>query len=190
MPYPTTTSNNSALFSGGVKKVAATPTGSQLAGTVLPDLDNTYNLGSASLRLATLYGVTFSGNAVTANYADLAEKYTCKDQVIPGQVILISRDDNYDCELSKEFCSTRILGVVSTNPAFIMNEECSGPVICRVGKVPCFVKGPVNKGDLLISDFNGVACAMPIFIQTPGVILGRANQTIKDNITQLIEIIM
>ena len=51
---------------------------------------------------------------------------------------------------------SKVAGVVSTNPGFIMNTELSGNRVCIAlqGRVPCKVIGPVSKGDLLTTSMQ------------------------------------
>ena len=46
---------------------------------------------------------------------------------------------------------TRAAGVVTTNPAYVMNQEQTGIKVCiaLAGRVPCKVVGRVKKGDML-----------------------------------------
>jgi hypothetical protein len=97
------------------------------------------------------------GQASSALYSDLAENYTCHSDFQIGDVILVSPTIGTDVEVSHEVASSRVLGVVSENPGFLMNSECEGVTVARVGKVPCRVEGPVRKGDRLISSFEGRA---------------------------------
>jgi hypothetical protein len=58
-------------------------------------------------------------------------------------------------------CS-RVAGVVSTAPAYIMNSELEADHVATVaftGRVPCKVVGEVRKGDLMVSAGNGAARA-------------------------------
>ena len=49
-------------------------------------------------------------------------------------------------------------GVVSTDPAYLMNSEAEGVAVALRGRIPCKVAGVVNKGDVLItSDTPGHA---------------------------------
>jgi hypothetical protein len=141
----------------------------------------------------------FSANEINAisakaRYADLAERYTCKQKDLPiGTVVLVSEDDRFDCEMSNEICSTRVLGVVSEAPAYLMNNDIDGPAIARVGKVKCLVDGPVKKGTMLVSGMDGIAMPVDIVnIKTCfcGKVVGKANQTITTESIELIEIIM
>jgi hypothetical protein len=53
---------------------------------------------------------------------------------------------------------TRVAGVVSTNPAYIMNEGAGGVAVALQGRVPCQVTGIVKRGDLMVtSPIPGVA---------------------------------
>ena len=71
--------------------------------------------------------------------------------------------------------STKIAGVVSTNPGFIMNDgdlqETSIPVALQ-GRVPTKVVGKICKGDMMISAGNGyaVSCSSPVI----GSVIGKA----------------
>jgi hypothetical protein len=52
----------------------------------------------------------------------------------------------------------RAIGVISANPAYLMNDSIKGQAVALKGRVPVLVQGAVNKGDRLISTQNlGVA---------------------------------
>ena len=56
----------------------------------------------------------------------------------------------------------KVAGVVSTNPAYLMNSDAEGAVaIALQGRVPCKVKGKVAKGDMMVSAGDGMAMAHP-----------------------------
>jgi hypothetical protein len=55
--------------------------------------------------------------------------------------------------------SQRVLGVVSTNPAFLMNDEAPGQAIALRGRVPTQVVGPIRKGQPLVSMPDGHAAS-------------------------------
>jgi hypothetical protein len=49
---------------------------------------------------------------------------------------------------------TKVAGVVSTNPSYIMNGGLEAEHVATValtGRVPCMVIGPVRKGDLMVA---------------------------------------
>ena len=53
--------------------------------------------------------------------------------------------------------SSYIAGVISTEPAFLMNNAADGQEIALVGRVPVLVDGEVNKGDAVFAANGGVA---------------------------------
>jgi hypothetical protein len=69
----------------------------------------------------------------------------------------------------------RIAGVVSTDPAHLMNSAINGeyPVpVALTGRVPTYVLGPVSKGDMMVAAGNGraMACSTPAI----GSVIGKA----------------
>jgi hypothetical protein len=57
---------------------------------------------------------------------------------------------------------TRVAGVVSTNPSYLMNSAQTGEHVIAValtGRVPCRVTGRVRKGDMMVSAGDGRARA-------------------------------
>ena len=115
------------------------------------DTGFTYNPNSG-----TLTSTIFSGTATTAQYADLAEKYTCDSSYLPGTVLTVSTDE--DSELTEaDQNSQYIAGVVSTDPAFLMNSGAEGQAIALVGRVPVRIIGSVNKGQPVFAFDNGTA---------------------------------
>lgn len=99
----------------------------------------------------------FQGTATSALYADLAEKYVADDDYDEGTVLEIGGD--YEVTVAAEN-SRKIAGVVSKNPAYLMNNNCTGKnvaVVALTGRVKCKVKGPVKKGDMLVSAGGGAA---------------------------------
>ncbi len=104
----------------------------------------------------TLGATTFSGVATSAQYADLAEKYTCDSSYLPGTVVTVSSED--DAELTIANGSTQyIAGVVSTDPAFLMNSGSDGQAIALVGRVPVRIMNAVQKGQAVFATDNGIA---------------------------------
>ena len=122
----------------------------------------TYNIGSGSVRFGTMYANTFNGTATAAQYADLAERYESDKALEPGTVVCFGGDK--EVMACAEASHHAVAGVVSTNPAHLMNSEAGSdethPAIALAGRVPVKVIGPVNKGDLLVSsDVEGRAKA-------------------------------
>jgi hypothetical protein len=101
-----------------------------------------------------LYAALFQGTATAARYADLAEKYLADAEYEPGTVMVIGGEQ----EVTACNAGQRAIGVISTNPAFMMNKDLDGGVyVALKGRVPVKVNGPVKKGDQLVADNNGAA---------------------------------
>lgn len=98
----------------------------------------------------------FDGTATAAQYADLAEKYLPDADYEVGTVMVIGGEK----EITASTWGQRAIGVISANPAFMMNKDLEGGVyVALKGRVPVKVSGAVKKGDRLIASNNGVATA-------------------------------
>lgn len=107
-----------------------------------------------------LHATEFHGVATSAQYADLAEKYVADSKIEPGTVVDFGGE--FEVTTGSADMSTRIAGVISTAPAYVMNSKCQGKYVVAValqGRVPVKVIGPVRKGDMLVSAGNGYARA-------------------------------
>lgn len=98
----------------------------------------------------------FNGTATAARYADLAEKYLADKEYVPGTVVMIGGEK----EVTASDVNTRAVGVVSADPAFMMNKDLEGGIyIALKGRVPCKAYGAVAKGDRLVAGPAGTAMA-------------------------------
>lgn len=128
-----------------------------------------------------------SGSTLQATYADLAECYQADAQYAPGTVL--SFGGEFEVTIAED--STRkVAGVVSTDPAFLLNRELTGPNVVRLalqGRVPCKVRGKVEKGDMMIAAGGGFARASyhPIL----GSVIGKALEDF-DGIEGVIEVVV
>ena len=105
---------------------------------------------------ASITANIFNGTATAARYADLAEKYLADQEYETGTVVVIGGN----AEVTACTAGKRAIGVVSANPAYMMNSELEGGTyIALKGRVPVKVTGAVNKGDMLIAGDNGTAIA-------------------------------
>ena len=101
-----------------------------------------------------LFAVLFDGTATAARYADLAEKYLPDAEYEVGTVMMIGGDK----EVTASKWGKRAIGVISSNPAFMMNKDLEGGVyVALKGRVPVKVIGRIRKGDDLIAADNGCA---------------------------------
>ena len=101
---------------------------------------------------STLKATTFNGNATTANFADLAEKYVGDEAYEPGTVLVFGGDNEVTTTDTKG--DRKVAGVVSTDPAYLMNNQLEGDTVVDLalsGRVPCNVIGTVAKGDMLVT---------------------------------------
>jgi hypothetical protein len=93
-----------------------------------------------------------------------------------------------------DYASTRIAGVVSTNPALIMNsgEKSDTAVeVALLGRIPCRVVGKINRGDLLCSSrLRGVATKLHDNLYKPGSIIGKSLQDFDSDTEGTIEILV
>ena len=141
----------------------------------------TFDIGSSSVKFGTMYANTFNGTATAAQYADLAERYASEEVLEPGTVVEFGGEK--EIVASEDENSHRVAGVVSTNPAHLMNADAgdddSHPAIALAGRVPVKVVGPVYKGDLLVtSGRKGLAKANNVALA--GSILGKAMEDVGD----------
>jgi hypothetical protein len=116
-----------------------------------------------------------TATATSARYADLAEKYLADADYEPGTVL--SFGGNNEVTITTSEADRRIVGVVTTNPSYVMNAGLEGEYVATValiGRVPTKVVGTVRKGDFMVSADNGhaQACAEP----TLGTVIGKAVQ--------------
>ena len=93
------------------------------------------------------------GSTLQATYADLAERYAADAVYEPGTVLMHGGPN--EVTLATIHATTAIAGIVSTNPAYMMNSAAGNsethPYIALKGRVPCKVIGPVRKGELLVA---------------------------------------
>lgn len=91
----------------------------------------------------------FHGEATAARYADLAEIYTADKVYSAGTVVKLGGD----AEITETTTQgdKDVFGVISTQPAFLMNAEADGLPVVMSGKAPVKVEGAVAKGERLIS---------------------------------------
>lgn len=108
--------------------------------------------------LGNITANVFNGTATAARYADLAEKYLADKDYEAGTVVSVCEHGEHEVEACQ--WGQRAIGVVSTNPAFMMNKDLEGGTyIALKGRVPCKVSGSVKKGQRLVAGNDGTAVA-------------------------------
>jgi hypothetical protein len=162
---------NLSVNIGGSQATALTLDGA--TGKLIPGADNVYDLGTASLRFKTIYGVSTS-----ALYADLAERFAADAEYPAGTVMSMGGIAEVTACLT-DACED-VFGVISTNAAYLMNagagENATHPAIAVQGRVPVRVIGFISKGDRLVSAGNGLARAALKSELTAFNVIGRSLQ--------------
>lgn len=130
-----------------------------------------------------LNAVLFQGTATSARYADLAEKYTTPRDLPVGTAVAVCGHEDHEVEPAS--ASQMCIGVVSAEPAYLMNSEAEGQAIGLKGRVPVRVEGPVKKGQAVYAWAEGVCRT----IETTGLV-GIALESSDDNSEKLIECVL
>jgi hypothetical protein len=126
----------------------------------VPSANAASSLGTSATRWNFVYGVNGNFLSVNANYADLAENYLSDAEYLPGTVLMFGGEQEVT-ECNHDMC-TKVAGVVSTNPGYLMNQGLEGEYtveLALTGRVPTKVTGTVRKGDMMVSAGNGRARA-------------------------------
>lgn len=121
-------------------------------GWIVPTSNTTQNLGTTTSWWGTFYGVS-----TQARYADLAENYLADLNYEPGTVLAFGGAKEVTIAGEE---TARVAGIVSTNPAHLMNGALKGSDVVALalqGRVPCRVIGPIRKGDMMVSAGYGYA---------------------------------
>jgi hypothetical protein len=167
--------------------IILTPTGT---GTVIvnKDITNGQANGVGNIGSTTGYFNTVFAKATSAQYADLAEWYEADAHYPPGTVLVFGGDKEVTQAIGIN--DVRVAGVVSTNPAHIMNSGLKAQHVAAValtGRVPTLVVGPVAKGDMMVTAGGGraQACTEPRM----GAVIGKALQDHPGG-TGIIEIVV
>ena len=159
------------------------------AATTIDGSDKTGNITETAL--ADIEAGTAHLTATAAQYADLAEVYESDDNYEPGTVVVFGGDKEVtQCKMLQDL---RVAGVVSTNPAYLMNKDGDGVSVALRGKVPCKVEGPVRKGDVLVTNVTpGTACTLTDDSPTPPgfAVIGKSLETNNDTGIRLINIVV
>ncbi len=129
---------------------------------------------------------SFAANVVTATataarYADLAEIYASDAEYAPGTVVKLGGSAEITQTTHVE--DMNVFGVISTDPAYLMNSEATGLPVALKGRVPVKVVGQVVKGERLVSSGTpGVAMALGFSEYDPRKVIGRSleNKTTEE----------
>lgn len=181
-----TASTNSATFGNNVTVTGRLSVTGNITATapIMPSVTNTVNIGSAGNRFANVHATYLVGTSVTAQYADLAERFAADAPMLPGTVVELG--GVREITQAVQELSEAVFGVISTRAGFLMNGDAGDnnthPAIAVNGRVPVRVVGTVRKGDRLVSAGNGLARAADRTEITAFNVIGRAleNKTTDD----------
>jgi hypothetical protein len=166
----------------GTTMASFTADGFQVGNIVNQNATGVGNIGNASNYFNRVFATSTS-----ALYADLAEIYEADDDYEPGTVLIFF--GSKDVTTTTIDHDSRVAGVVSTNPAYLMNTKTSGVPLALTGRVPCKVQGPIAKGDLITtSNTPGVGQIVDSDFWVPGCVIGKSLGVIEDNSIQVIDI--
>jgi hypothetical protein len=155
------TSNISVLSSGG--NIAVNVAGNGIVTFTSAGIIN--NMGNGVGNIGNSSGLfnTIFAKATSAQYADLAEKYSADADYAPGTVVMFG--GGAEVTICSNDACTRVAGVVSTNPSYRMNDglvSAHTAMVALTGRVPTSVTGTVRKGDMMVSAGAGVPGLKPI----------------------------
>jgi hypothetical protein len=169
---------------------AATITGALTVGSILSvatsGITNTGANGVGNIGNATGYFDTIFAKATSAQYADLAETYAADAEYPSGTVVIFGGQQ--EITVSNVSHDTRIAGVISKDPAYLMNSGAQGLPVALTGRVPCQVRGPVQKGDILVNVESGTAGRLDTSKATWGCVLGKSLENYSGNNIAMIEV--
>tara|TARA_B100001057_G_C22840067_1_gene946719 strand:- start:1227 stop:2735 length:1509 start_codon:yes stop_codon:yes gene_type:complete len=168
-----TAGNVTGNLTGNITSTGANTMGTLVMGgtltskAILPDATTTYDIGSSSKKYNTVYA-----KATSAQYADLAEIYESDAEYEVGTVVIFGGEK--EITVSSMGADPRVAGVISENPAYLMNSEATGQAVALQGKVPCKVVGVINKGDMLVTHSQHPGVARKGNDPKVGTVIGKA----------------
>ena len=208
--WPTSTGSNGQVLTVGSSGVLSwqTPTtgditgvtagsyltGGGTSGAVTLNVDAT-SANTASKVVARDGSGNFSAGVITATataarYADLAERYEADADYEPGTVVIIGGEK--EITTTDQVNSTKVAGVISTDPAYLMNAEATGLPVALRGRVPCKVVGVIQKGDVLVTSSTpgyAMPAAHPHNVSASELV-GKALQSKTDSAEGVIEVLI
>ena len=169
---------HAATFTGEATKAATLRVGSDFRSASSSATNNTIAVRDATGNIAANL---FQGTATQARYADLAEKYTTAEELPAGTAVAVGGE----AEVKPANASNHCIGVVSTDPAYMMNSEAEGQYIGLKGRLPVRVKGPVSKGQAVYAWQDGVSTTI-----ASTALVGIALESNSDEGEKLVECVL
>jgi hypothetical protein len=121
-------------------------------------------------------GIVSGSSGITANYADVAERFAADEVLEAGTVVELGGSQEIT-KVTNDLSET-VFGVISTRAAYLMNavagNDDTHPPVAMTGRVPVNTIGVVHKGDRLVSAGNGLARAAQPGEATAFNVIGRS----------------
>lgn len=206
-------------LNGGSSISPVTLTGDfSVSGKFAPGADNSISLGAVNSRWTSVYTSALNAGGASASgmitgqwsfggsstltlpvgqvlpigtrsyYADIAERYSSDKEYSSGTVMMFGGPA--EVTACTEINSSRVAGIVTTDPAQVLNSELENSVaIALVGRVPCRVVGKISKGDLLVPG-ELIGTAISTIFPKPGALIGKALQDYDSDDIGTIEVMV
>ena len=149
---------HAAAFKGTADKASTVDVGGTGRSASTSASPNTVAVRDSNADLTARF---FNGTATAAQYADLAEKYTTEVEHPVGTVMAVSaqrfvEEADVSAETRPARSSDLAIGVISENPAYLMNADIDGQAIALKGRVPVRCTGIIEKGTPVYAWEDGV----------------------------------
>ena len=165
-------------FTGEASKATALRVGTDFRTASSAASNNTVAVRDATGNIAANL---FQGTATQARYADLAENYATDEEYPVGTAIAVGGDEEVRSAGVGDIC----IGVISDNPAYLMNSEAEGQAVGLKGRVPVRVNGPISKGQAVYAWKDGVCSTI-----TTNALVGVALETSTEEGEKLVECVL
>ena len=130
-----------------------------------------------------IFARRFQGIATEAWYADLAENYTTDELHPVGTIMSICAHEDHEADISN--VGDIVIGVISENPAYLMNKGCDGQAIALKGRVPIRVMHPITKGQPVYLLQDGIGS-----VSGSGELVGVALESNNAETEKLVECVL
>ena len=102
----------------------------------------------------------------------MAEVYETDKDYEVGTVVIFGGER--EVTVSSMGADPRVAGVISGEPAYLMNTKSDGQPVALQGKVPCKVVGQISKGDMLVTHSQHPGVARKGTNPSMGTVIGKA----------------
>ena len=164
----------SGTISATSSTVSGTITVNSNSGVTAIANGNSSNIGNIGTALSGFN--TVFAKATSAQYADLAENYLSDGNYEAGTVVVFGGEK--EITTTQLYADTTVAGVISTNPAYLMNNALDGQPVALRGRVPVKVQGFTRKGDLLVTgNIPGTAVSVGRDVKYGQAVFAKALET-------------